>query len=472
MIRFALILLIALLFTSVTAVVGGNIVYQGKTTTLSVAQMIGNSYKWELYSDGTVDFAKVSGNCPETKAKIVGSKYGTSISVIWLEKGIYFFKVTARDGKGCTMNLKVGMIEVLASPLEAVIIGENVSGGCQQLKLDASSSVGNIVKYDWSVLNPGGLITNLSGVTTSFYVSPQNIVNLPATFKVRLQVTDKDGFTSSKITEINVDRLPVAELITTGKFEKDGSMIVDGTVSQGTSKTFKWSTSAGKIIGATDQPVAKLSGAGTYTLEVTDIHGCTSSKSFKFPLENNQIFVNPDFVRTTWSRDTTINVLDNDRSTTKLIQGTVKVLQQPVHGMASANSNGTITYKPTESRPGTDIFTYEVCDDVNLCGTTTVTINIADAGITAPEGFSPNGDGLNEFFEFKGLENYPLSRLYVYTRAGILIYQSDDYKNNWNGSVNSGSAGLNQKVPAGTYYYILKLGGTERVIKGFVYIGY
>jgi gliding motility-associated-like protein len=101
-----------------------------------------------------------------------------------------------------------------------------------------------------------------------------------------------------------------------------------------------------------------------------------------------------------------------------------------------------------------------------------VIIDIYDSGITAPEGFSPNGDGANEHLVFIGLENYPLSQLYVYTRAGQMVYQSEDYRNDWDATINTRSNLNGQIVPTGTYYYILKLGGTERVMKGFVYIGY
>ena len=85
-----------------------------------------------------------------------------------------------------------------------------------------------------------------------------------------------------------------------------------------------------------------------------------------------------------------------------------------------------------------------------------------------PEAFSPNNDGLNDRFVIDGINNYPKNRLSVFNVWGNELFSMKQYDNSWDGT------SLNQivfgnKLPAGTYYYILDLGdGT--VIKGFIYI--
>jgi len=296
---------------------------------------------------------------------------------------------------------------------------------------------------------------------------------LPANFGVQLQVSDKKGNTHSETIAIKVDIRPVADINSTGKLEKDGSLIVDGSVSTGTSLNFRWSTSGGKILGPTNEPVAKLNSAGIYTLEITDIHGCISKKSFNFPVDIHQIIARNDHARIDWAQDTTIFVLDNDLSTLKLMPGSVHVTELPEWGGVKVNNNGSITYKPVGRRTGQVRFVYEVCDEVSLCASASVIIDIYDSNITVPEGFTPNGDGLNELLVFKGLiENYPKSQLYVFTRSGRVVYQNLDYKNDWNGSTLNSSVTNLELVPTSTYYYVLKLGGTNRSLKGFIYIGY
>jgi len=469
--RRALVVLLPLLVALAPAM-AQTVVYQGMTTTLAVVPQPGHSYEWELYNDATVNFATVAGNCPVTCANFTGSHLGASVQVAWFMPGIYFYKVTARDALGCTMNLKIGMLKVIPVEIEAIIAGATLTGACQQVNLDASKSIGDIIKYEWSLVDSGGALTNRTGITTKFLLSTSYTGPLPADFKVKLQVTNRKGDTNSKTITIRVDQLPVAEIYSSGKLDKDGTMLVDGTVSTGTALNYRWFSSAGKIIGPTNEPVVRLFAPGIYSLEITDSNGCKSTKSFKFPLEIHQIIANPDYARTSWAKDTTIMVLNNDQSTVALIPGTVHVLEQPTRGTTKVNTNGSITYIPQVRNSGRDQFVYEVCDEVNLCASATVTIDIYDSGITAPEGFSPNGDGINEYLVYRGLEHYLKSQLYVYTRSGQLVYQSVDYLNDWDGTTIQSSLTDRKLVPTGVYYYVLKLGGTNRSVKGFVYIGY
>ena len=371
-----------------------------------------------------------------------------------------------------TMNIEIE-IKAVISYGEIIPGAEGILiGACQQINLDASKSIGSIVKYEWSLLDQGGVLTNQSGINTDFLLSSDYSGKLPANFRVRLRITDQSGNNDSQEVTIHIDPPPIASVFSSGKIEKDGSMIVDGTVSTGEAINYKWSTNEGNIIGPDNQPTANFFGAGWYKLEVTDIHGCMATKDFKFPIEVYQIFVNPDYVRIPWTQDTIINVLENDRSSAGFIPGQVRVIQPPTHGAAKPNTDGTITYQPSERKPGHDLFIYEACDRIGLCDSAVVTIDIYESQIILPEGLSPNGDGKNDFFVIKGLQNYKNSQLYVYTRAGQLVYQSKDYQNDWNGRTIQSTLTNLELVPTGTYYYILKLGDTNRTIKGFVYVGY
>ena len=472
MIRLALVTMLTLLLALAPAM-AQTVVKQGDITSLSVVGVQGNTYEWEIYSDANVNFATVAGNCPANSAKFIGGNTGPNVNVQWLETGIYFFKVTAHDAANCAMNLKLGMIKVLPSEIKAVIAGAGLTGACQQVKLDASRSTGEITKYEWSVLDPGGTLTSQSGITTEFLLSPSFSGLLPAEFRVKLQVTDSKGSTAKDTVIIKVDRQPVADIFSTGKLEKGGSMLIDGGVSIGTGLSYQWSTDHGNIIGDSKKSSVEVNGAGIYSLEITDVYGCKSSKNFHFPMVSNVLVANPDYAKTSWDQDIRIAVLDNDTDTSHNIDpGTVKVLVSPTHGTFVVNNDGTVTYSSTLTKPGNDQFTYQVCDSLGVCDSTKVMIDIYDAGIKITEGFSPNGDGVNDVLVFQGLENYPKSQLYVFTRAGQLVYQSQDYLNDWDASMIKSTLTNKKIVPQGTYYYVLKLGGTTRTIKGFVYIGY
>ena len=470
-VRLAMAILILLLL-AVASVMAQRTVYEGTRTKLEVEHLKGDTYQWELYSDPNVNFALVNGNCPHASARFIGNNTGPAVEVEWLLPGIYFYKVTALSASECTNNLKLGMIKVIPYEVQAIIAGAAQSGVCQQFTLDGSASKGELLSYQWSVLDPGVALTSQNTVNTSLMLTPGYTGALPADFRVKLRVTNKDGKSDSDTISIKVDPLPVADIYSNNQPEKDGSMIVDGSVSRGTALSYKWTTSEGKIVGPIDRPTANLIGAGIYNLEVVDNNGCKSTKSFKFPLELFQIIANPDYARTSWAQDTTVFVLSNDHSSVDLIPGTVRVIQPPSRGQTRVNPDGTVTYTPTGRLPGRDHFVYEVCDALSQCDSALVTIDIYAAGLKIPEAFSPNGDGLNEHLVFKGLENYPKSRIHIYTRSGQLVYESDDYLNDWDGRTFKSTLSNLELVPTGVYYYVLELGGVNRTIKGFVYIAY
>ncbi len=98
-----------------------NTVYVGQSSDLSVIEIPGDTYVWELYNSVTgINFATDPGNCLPGDAYFTGSSTNSTANVMWLTPGIYFFKVTAYRG-GCTMNLKVGKMNVISTTPAAVI---------------------------------------------------------------------------------------------------------------------------------------------------------------------------------------------------------------------------------------------------------------------------------------------------------------------------------------------------------------
>lgn len=72
--------------------------------------------------------------------------------------------------------------------------------------------------------------------------------------------------------------------------------------------------------------------------------------------------------------------------------------------------------------------------------------------IRVPNVFTPNGDGINDFWEIKGMQSYSRATLDVYNRYGQLVYRkTGGYGTPWNGTGTGGNL-----LPAGTYYYVLQ----------------
>jgi len=84
---------------------------------------------------------------------------------------------------------------------------------------------------------------------------------------------------------------------------------------------------------------------------------------------------------------------------------------------------------------------------------------------------SPNGDGVNDSFVIQGLHNYPNNTLRIYNRWGNVVYEKFRYQNDFEG-ISEGRATVNkdEKLPVGTYYYLLDLGDGSDAKAGWLYI--
>jgi gliding motility-associated-like protein len=91
--------------------------------------------------------------------------------------------------------------------------------------------------------------------------------------------------------------------------------------------------------------------------------------------------------------------------------------------------------------------------------------------IKIPEAFTPDGDNINELFVIPGIENNPTNKLTFLNRWGNEVYYQEGYNNTWDGTPNRGIILGSDKLPTGTYYYILDLNGDGVTIyKGYVYL--
>tara|TARA_R110000751_G_scaffold71849_1_gene145782 strand:+ start:18 stop:4511 length:4494 start_codon:yes stop_codon:yes gene_type:complete len=85
--------------------------------------------------------------------------------------------------------------------------------------------------------------------------------------------------------------------------------------------------------------------------------------------------------------------------------------------------------------------------------------------------FSPNGDGMNDVFTIRCIEQYPNNKVQIFNRTGQLVFTANGYLNTWNGDSNvSSSIQKSSGLPAGTYYYVLEINDGARALTGWVYI--
>jgi len=81
-----------------------------------------------------------------------------------------------------------------------------------------------------------------------------------------------------------------------------------------------------------------------------------------------------------------------------------------------------------------------------------------------PNTITPDNNDVNDYFVIDGIE--PKSKLTISDRFGNIVFKTNDYKNNWDATINDDC------LPIDTYWYTLKMPSTEEVITGFIYVYY
>jgi gliding motility-associated-like protein len=86
---------------------------------------------------------------------------------------------------------------------------------------------------------------------------------------------------------------------------------------------------------------------------------------------------------------------------------------------------------------------------------------LADNTIVASNILSPNGDGKNDTWVVKNIDQYPNNSVTVYDQNKGIIFNKKAYANDWTGTSPSGT------LTQGTYYYLIDL-GNGTTMKGFI----
>jgi gliding motility-associated-like protein len=183
---------------------------------------------------------------------------------------------------------------------------------------------------------------------------------------------------------------------------------------------------------------------GTYNVTVT-VEGCSSTSSTEI-----EVFALP---LTTVTSDTTIELGD--------------ALQLNATGGISYNwSPATLLSSPSIANPvmtPVELGAYPIevlISDANGCRVNralTITVIPSDNPVI-PDLFTPNGDGINDFWELRFLQVINGYSLQIYSRGGLEVFRTENYMNDWDGKHYK----TGKTLPEGTYYYVIRLAdGTE-----------
>ena len=370
---------------------------------------------------------------------------------------------------GCENTLIVSVLEDRVAPTADAGGTQLLSCPGTQVPLDGSgSSQGTIYAYNWTVLSGNGLISNEGALSPT----------VDAVGEYQLEVENTNNGCSATSTVV-VERDP--RLVDADAGDDQTSCTVDGMLfaSVPAEATGRWTSLDDDAIDVPSDANTGVSGLEVgenrfvWTLSYDDCPNY-SADTVTVTQEAAPIAGNDQITLDVGESNRNINVLANDQ----FRQGAnlnISIISDPVLGNIGAISGNQVPFNVGPGISGEDEFTYQVCIDqcVELCDSAIVKVTIpfdANFEVEAPNGITPNGDGLNDQLVFDILQNAPEqfeeNEIVIFNRWGDIVYTAAPYTNEWGGK-NSGG----QDLPSGTYYYILRLNINEgQIIRGDVTI--
>jgi gliding motility-associated-like protein len=156
------------------------------------------------------------------------------------------------------------------------------------------------------------------------------------------------------------------------------------------------------------------------------------------------------------------------------VQGPVLGAWQVISGTASFSNDSSLQTSVSGLSAGSNVIVYSIsngpCSSSDSLSITV--LNAEDAlcsieDVFIPEGFSPDEDGSNDAFVIYGLKGQRVT-LKVFNRWGNLVYESDNYQNNWDGTCTTGLILAGERLPESTYYYLVQIEGENETRKGYL----
>jgi outer membrane protein len=205
----------------------------------------------------------------------------------------------------------------------------------------------------------------------------------------------------------------------------EGPVTLDATYAPGFS--YLWSTGA-------NTPIIHLNEPGIYDISVVvfyeDPSMCAGHDTVKIKLIPTPIIELPDTMFMCAHQARIISV---------------EQMYDYLYNFEWSTGNTTPTQIFQNMLPGI----YDIQVKVIGCDTTIheTRLTVDDCAIMIPNVITPNGDGINDYFQITNIDYYPNSEIKIYNRWGKRVYESQNYQGDWDGE------GLDE----GTYYYIFRL---------------
>lgn len=381
-------------------------------------------------SDGGI-IASISGGMGPYELEWTGPDGFTSsfTELIGLSAGDYILSVS--DDAGCSATASVEILE--PSPLE-ISLSDLVNATCNTSE-DASVLVdvaGGTEPYTYNWTGPNGFTSEDESLV---FIGPGSY---------ELIITDSRGCSANSSFDVDFNFIFNAQVGADQDIcfsDQPATFIgsIDGDL--GNDPSYEWSLLSGDLL-STDSLLNISEEPGSYVFIFTAFNGaCSDSDTL-----NVEILEGPDV-----DAGADLEVFAEENFT---LGGNPTSSDGVVYAWSP---NPTLSFDTTLANPSgflleTTEFVVLVIDADGCVNSDTVLVEVLPE-VSVSSGFTPNGDGLNDFWIIDNMELFPNNVVQIFNRWGQVLYEANGYNMStaWDGKYE------NKDVPAGTYYYTIEL---------------
>jgi len=338
--------------------------------------------------------------------------------------GLHSVTYTYTDGNGCTDSIAQDVTVFDLPILSNSSVDVSCNGGTDGTATTIVTGGAPAYSYLWS---DGAFQTNLTA--TGLPIGNYSIV-----------VTDANGciiIDTVAVTEPAVLSLTMTETAVSCYNAGDGTALVT-SIGGNPAYSYLWSD------GQTSSLATGLSG-GLYSVDVIDSKGCSDFIGAVILEKTELLATIPTIINSTIGNNDGLAIADASGGA-------------PPYGYEWSNGQ-------TDSiASGLSAGSYFITVTDNDGCIAIATMEIVEAVIDVSSGFTPNGDGANDFWSIGDMSLYPEVEVTIMNRWGEQIFYSLGYNDPWDGTYKG------DVLPMGSYFYIINLNEGSEPTTGAVTI--
>ena len=384
--------------------------------TSGISQYTNLAFSWDLDNDGSYDG--------------IDDKTGRVINYMFDETG--YLNVGLRVSSDELTDEVVKRIRVYPNPEVNFTVDDPCAGEMAQFTSTSTGGGGSIVNYYWDFYNNTISVqqgANLSSVT-------YNYGSEAATYTVRLTVKNDKNCSAYTLKTVSVNPRPVANFTYENTCFNDTILFTNTSTIQNDNINHCIWQYGDKIIETTSGDAShryKLYGNFYVTMIAVSDNNCNDT------IKDVTVLIHPTPV---------LELKYNDNLWRE--GETIKLEAEGIFDEISW-STGEVTNSIIIDTAGTysvEVFNSFGCDNsasvTIIEDTSALQIDSAQIRIRSKI-LTPNGDGVNDHFEVRNLNQYEKCELAIFNIYGDIVYENKTYDNSWDGG----------NLAPGSYFYML-----------------